>query len=62
MERPTDRTEFEEFNSASATECTGLMARAPENDFEYDSYFDVMTFSPADYKSEENSRRRHIVR
>lgn len=54
-------TEFPDFESASATECTGLFARAPRNDYEYDSYFDVMTFSPSDFKSEENSRKNHFV-
>ena len=42
---------FECFDSASATECTGLFSRAPENHYEYDSYFDVMTFSPKDYET-----------
>lgn len=51
---------LEAFDSISATECTGLMSRAPENDYEYDSYFDVMTFSPKDFKSEENSERRPL--
>ena len=49
--------EFEAFESVSATECTGLMSRAPEDKFEYESYFDVMTFSPKDFHSEVNSEK-----
>ena len=61
MDKTADKVEFEEFDAASATECTGLFARAPENKYEYDSYFDIMTFSPSDFKSDENSKKRHIV-
>lgn len=61
MTKPVDM-EFEDFKSASVTDCTGLIARAPENDYEYDSYFDIMNFSPSDYKSEENSRKAHRIR
>lgn len=61
MKTKEAETEFPDFESVSSTECTGLFARAPQNDYEYDSYFDVMTFSPKDFKSEENSRRHHFV-
>lgn len=56
--KPKNKTSgLEEFESASATECTGLMSRPPENEYERESYFDVMTFSPKDFKSEENSEK-----
>ena len=61
MKQPAD-VEFEEFNAASATECTGLMARAPENEYEKESYFDIMTFSPSDFKTEKNSHKHRFVR
>ncbi len=54
--------EFECFDSISVNDCTGLIARAPENDYEYESYFDVMTFSPEDFHSEKNGRRHISVR
>ena len=57
MEPKDKDREFEEFESVSATECTGLMSRPPENEFERESYFDVMTFSPKDFKSEVNSEK-----
>lgn len=53
--------DFECFDSVSVTDCTGLMPRAPENDYEYESYFDVMTFSPKDFNSEENSKRNIFI-
>ena len=57
MEPKKDGDEFEEFESASPTECTGLLARGPENEFERESCFDVMTFSPKDFESEVNSEK-----
>ncbi|MCH5187919.1 MAG: hypothetical protein J1F63_05905 [Oscillospiraceae bacterium] len=56
--KPKDKnTEFEEFESASPTECTGLMSRPPENEYERESYFDVMTFSPKQFDTEANSEK-----
>lgn len=50
------KDDFECFDSVSATDCTGLISSAPENDYEYESYFDVMTFSPKDFHSADNAR------
>ncbi len=39
---------------ASARECTGLMARGPVNDYEYENYMSLMKFSPEDIKTKKN--------
>lgn len=33
-------------NAVSANECTGLMPSAPKNEYEKQSYFDIVDFSP----------------
>ena len=35
---------------SSVHECTGLMARGPVNDYEYENYMSLMKFSPKDIK------------
>ncbi len=59
--KPDDKS-LEAFEAASATDCTGLMARAPENEYEYESYMDVMTFSPKDFHSGVNGEKIPKVR
>lgn len=49
-----ENVSFEEFEAASATGCTGLMANAPQNEYEYEAYFDIMTFSPKEICTAEN--------
>lgn len=51
--KPMDDEPFEDFNAACVTDCTGLIPSAPQSEFEYESYRDIMTFYPADFKSEE---------
>lgn len=52
---------FEEFDAVSATDCTGLISSAPQNEYEYNSYFDVMTFSPTDFHTAENSEKNPLA-
>lgn len=35
-------------NSASTTDCTGLIPSCPQNESELESYFDLVQFSPKD--------------
>ncbi len=42
---------FDSFDAVSVTDCTGLIARAPTNEFELDSYYDIMDFFPGDNKT-----------
>lgn len=35
-------------DSSSATECTGLVPFAQQNDFEHESYSDILEFFPED--------------
>ncbi len=46
-ETEKDYDNFYTANSGSFTDCTGLMYKPPENEFEYESYGDVYNFSSA---------------
>ena len=46
---PEDYDNLYTVNSSSYTDCTGLMYKPPEDDFEYDSYNDIYRFQPSDY-------------
>ena len=37
--------------AASTTDCTGIVPSAPQDDYELNSYLDIMNFSPKDIKS-----------
>ncbi len=37
-------------NSSSTTDCTGLMFRPPQNQYETESYHDIYSFGPPDIK------------
>ncbi|MBQ3037794.1 MAG: hypothetical protein IJD30_01310 [Clostridia bacterium] len=37
--------------AASTTDCTGIVPSAPQDDYELNSYLDIMKFSPKDIKS-----------
>ncbi len=56
------KSDFDEFEAASATEFTGLFARAPRNEYEYNSYYDVMNFFPEDREPENIFPRHNYTR
>ncbi len=52
FETPEDYDNLYTVNTGSYTDCTGLMYKPPENDFEYDSYTDVYHFQPSAYDAD----------
>ena len=52
FESPEDYDNLYTVNSCSFMDCTGLMYKPPENDFEYDSYTDLYHFQPSGYDAD----------
>lgn len=47
--KPTHSLPEDDFLTAASTmDCTGIVPSAPQNDYELDSYLDIMKFSPTD--------------
>ena len=47
---------IEILNATSCTECAGLIPSAPKSEEEYNSYFDIMNFSPKQANKFENTK------
>ena len=47
FETPEDYDNLYSVNAGSYTDCTGLMYKPPEDEFEYDSYADLYHFGPS---------------
>ena len=47
FDSPEDYDNLYTVNLGSYTDCTGLMYKPPEDEFEYDSYTDVYHFQPS---------------
>lgn len=41
-----DLSVIDEFSATSATDCTGLIPSAPSNEYELNSYKEILNFSP----------------
>ena len=63
MPQPTNKTNkqkddtfldesFDTYNSASSTDCTGLIFAAPQSDEDWDAYDEVYHFQPISVKKE----------